>query len=132
MEKKKLNYKRIITIFLVLLVWAAILLIFVDSKPMYGKWNCGDNITIEFHRTRSFEIYNTANKDEIYIEGDFKAKRQKVSLPKIRYDVSMEGDPETNEGYKKELLVSLNQKHLNNMTILDKETKIEYKCKRAK
>lgn len=132
MENKKLNYKRIITIFLVLLVWAAILLVFVDSKPMYGKWNCGENITLEFHRTRSFEIYNTANKDEIYIEGDFKAKRQKVSLPKIRYDVTMEGDPESHAGYKKEILVSLNQKHLNDMTILDKETNIKYECKRAK
>ena len=120
MEKKKLNYKRIVTIFLVLVFWAAILLIFVDSKPMYGKWNCGDDIVIEFHRTRSFEIYNTANKDEIYIEGTFKAKRRKVSLPKIKYDVSLESDEEYRSNYKKEILVSLNQKHLNSMTILDK------------
>lgn len=132
MKNKKLNYKRVITIFLVLLVWAAILLIFVDSKPMYGKWNCGDDITIEFHRTRSFEIYNTANKDEVYIEGTFKAKRQKVSLPKIKYDVTLEADEEFRSDYPKNLLVSLNQKRLNNMIIVDKDSNIEYKCKRAK
>ena len=132
MEKKKLNYKRIITIFLVLVVWAAILLIFVDSKPMYGKWNCGEDIVIEFSRTRSFEIYNTAKKDDIYIYGDFKAERLKVALPKIKYDVVLEADPESSENYKKEISVSLNQNHLNNMTILDKKTKNEYKCKKVK
>ena len=132
MEKKKLNYKRIITIFLVLVVWAAILLVFVDSKPIYGKWNCGENIVVEFSRTRSFEIYNTTKKDDIYIYGDFKAERLKAALPKIKYDVVLEADPESTENYKKELSISLNQTKLNEMTILEKSSKIEYKCKRAK
>ena len=132
METKKFNYKRIISIFVVLVVWAAILLIFVDSKPMYGKWNCGENMVIEFKRTRGFEIYDTANKEEIYVEGTFKAKRRKISLPKIKYDVSLEGDEEISNGYTAEILVSLNQKNLNKMTILDKKSKEEYKCKRFK
>lgn len=132
MEKKKLNYKRIITIFLVLVAWAAILLIFVDSKPIYGKWNCGKNVVVEFSRTRSFEIYNTAKKDDIYIYGDFKAKRLKAGLPKIKYEVVLEADPESTENYKKELSISFNQTKLNEMIILEKSSKIEYKCKRAK
>ena len=132
MEKKKLNYKRIITIFLVLLVWAAILLVFVDTKPMYGKWNCGDNIAIEFNRTRSFEIYNTANKNEVYIEGTYTAERRKVGLPKIVYDVTLEGDEEFRSDYKKELLVSQNQKNMKRMTITDKNTNKKYTCKKIK
>ena len=132
MENKKLNYKRIITIFLVLLVWAGILLVFVDSKPMYGKWNCGEDKIIEFHMTRSFEIYNAKDEDEIYVEGSFKAKRQKVGLPKIKYDVTLQSDDESQSDYFKDILVSLNQKRLNEMIITDKESKIEYKCKRSK
>ena len=132
MEKKKLNYKRIITIFLVLLVWAAILLVFVDTKPMYGKWNCDDNIAIEFNRTRSFEIYNTANKNEVYIEGTYTAERRKVGLPKIVYDVTLEGDEEFSSDYKKELLVSQNQKNMKRMTITDKNTNKKYTCKKIK
>lgn len=130
--EKKFNYRRIITIVMVLLFWAVILLIFVDTKPMYGKWNCGEDIVIEFNRTRTFEIYNTAKKDDVYIEGTYKAKRQKMGLPKIRYDVTLEADEEFHSDYKKELLVSLNQKNLNKMTISDKESNIEYTCKRTK
>lgn len=129
--EKKFNYKRIISIFIVLVFWAVILLIFVDTKPMYGKWNCGENIAIEFNRTRSFEIYNTSNKD-VYIEGTYKAKRLKVGLPKIRYDVTLEGDEEIRSDYKKDILVSLNQKNLNEMKIKDKTSNIEYICKKAK
>ncbi len=130
--KKKFNYKRIISIVVVLLFWAAILLIFVDTKPMYGKWNCGDDIVIEFNRTRSFEIYNTAKRDEIYIEGDYKAKRQKVGLPKIIYDVTLEADEEFSSNYPKKLLVSLNQKNLKKMTITDKTSNTKYTCKKIK
>ena len=130
--KKKFNYKRIITIFIVLVVWAIILLIFVDTKPMYGKWNCGDDIVIEFNRTRSFEIYNTANKDEIYIEGTYKAKRRKVGLPKIIYDVTLEGDEEIRSDYKKEIVVSQNQKNMRKLIITDKNTNTKYTCKKTK
>lgn len=130
--EKKFNYRRIITIFIVLVVWAIILLIFVDTKPMYGKWNCGDNIVIEFNRTRTFEIYNTLNRDEVYIEGTYKAKRQKVGLPKIRYDVTLEADEEFKSDYPKNLLVSQNQKNMRKMTITDKDTNIKYTCKKTK
>lgn len=131
MEKKKFNYRRIITIVIVLLVWAAILLIFVDSKPIYGKWNCGEDVAIDFSRTRSFEIYNTSNKDEIYVEGTFKAKRLKADLPKIKYEVTLEADEEILSGYKKELKISLNQTKLNEMVIVDNENN-KYTCKRIK
>ena len=130
--EKKFNYRRIITIFIVLVVWAIILLLFVDTKPMYGKWNCGDNIVIEFNRTRTFEIYNTDNRDEVYIEGTYKAKRQKVGLPKIRYDVTLEADEEFKSDYPKNLLVSQNQKNMRKMTITDKDTNIKYTCKKTK
>ena len=131
MENKKFNYRRIITIVIVLLIWAAILLIFVDSKPIYGKWNCGDNMAINFRRTRSFEIYNVSNKDEIYVEGTFKAKRLKADLPKIKYEVTLEADEETQSGYKKDLKISLNQTKLNEMIIVDNEN-TKYTCKRIK
>ena len=131
--EKKFNYRRVITIFIVLVVWAAILLMFVDTKPLYGKWNCGENISIEFNRTRSFEVYNTSNRDDIYIEGTYKAERLKVGLPKIKYDVVITADPEIIEtDYEKELLVSFNQKRLNEMRITNKTDNVEYTCKRAK
>ena len=129
--KQKFNYKRIVSIVVVLLFWAIILLIFVDTKPMYGKWNCGDDIVIEFNRTRSFEIYNTSNKEEVYVEGDYKAKRRKVGLPKIMYDVTLEADEEFHSDYPKELLVTLNQKNLKKMTIVVRETNMEYTCKKV-
>ncbi len=131
MEKKKFNYRRIITIFLVLLVWAAILLIFVDTKPLYGKWNCGDDIVIEFSRTRSFEIYNTSRKEETYIEGTYKAERRKVALPKIKYDLELTGDSEISS-YSSNLLVSFNQTKLSEMVITNKGDNTKYTCKKAK
>lgn len=129
--EKKFNYKRIVAIVSVLLVWTAILLIFVDSKPMYGKWNCGSDIAIEFSRTRSFEVYNTKNKDEIYKEGSFKAKRQKVSLPKIKYNVVLELE-EKDDNFPMKLEISLKQTKLNEMTIKKIATNEKYTCKRAK
>ncbi len=130
--EKKFNYKRIITIVLVLIVWTTILLLFVDTKPLYGKWNCGSDIVIEFSRTRSFEIYNTSNKEETYIEGTYKAERQKVALPKIKYEVSLESDEEIDSDYKKDFLISFNQTKLSEMTILDKSDNSKYTCKKAK
>lgn len=126
------NYKRIITIVLVLLVWAAILLFFIDTKPIYGKWICNNSITVEFSRTRSFEVYNALRSDDKYIEGKYKSKRLKEKLPKIKYLITLESTIGYNTNYEKDLLIISSQTKLNEINIEDLTDKNTYTCKRLK
>lgn len=130
--KKKMNYKRIISILLVLIIWAAILLFFIDTKTIYGEWECEGNFRIEFSRTRSFEFYDNSNKDESFIEGKYKVERLKEKLPKIKYKVVFENETEAPDEFYKEITILSSQTKLNEMTIIEKDSNTKYTCKRVK
>lgn len=108
-----------------------------SSSDVYGTWNCQDDIAVVFNKDKTFVMYNTYDKAELYVKGKYSIDKKIKDTNKdniIKYSLTLTAshrvvDGETYDGSlsnKYEMVLSTD--NLNEMAMVNEKTYNIYYC----
>ena len=71
-----------------------------SGELLYGEWDCGSNIKVSFMRNKSFEMYNSNDKNDMDIIGQFTIDEVEQDGSDIEYTITMKTNNRTLLGQK--------------------------------
>ena len=108
-----------------------------SSSSIYGAWKCSDDTTIKLNKDKTFEMYDSHDKDELYVKGKYSIDEKikdtnKANVVKYRLTLTTSYrviDGETYDGlFSNKYEMALSTYNSDEMVMINEKTYNMYYC----